>query len=126
MARSDWGKVYLNDSFVGELREERGGRCIFTYDKDYLQGTSPVPIAHTIPVSEEQHLSERGLHPFFDNLVAEGWLLKAQARALGVGPEKRLALLLGFGHDLAGAVSVEDPEPQTRNQLDHADDATIA
>jgi len=34
-------------------------------------------------------------------------------------------LLLGFGHDLAGAFG-EDPEPAERKQLDHADAATIA
>src|SRR5438128_8359645 len=112
MARSYWGKVYLNDTYVGQLREEPGGRCVFTYDKTYLDGEGRVAIAHTLPVSEARHVSERGLHPFFDNLVAEGWLRNAQARALGVDPEKRIALLLGFGRDLAGAVSVEDPEPQ--------------
>lgn len=126
MARAYWGKVYLSDKYVGQLREEPGGRCVFTYDKAYLEGESPVAIAHTLPVSEARHVSERGLHPFFDNLVAEGWLRKAQARALGVDPEKRFALLLGFGRDLAGAVSVEDPDPQERSQLDHGDDATIA
>ncbi len=127
MARSYWGKVYLNDSYVGELREESGGRCVFTYDDAHLEGERPpAAIAHTLPVSEKRHVSERGLHPFFDNLVAEGWLRKAQARALGVDPEKRFALLLGFGHDLAGAVSVEDPDPQARPPLDHADDATVA
>lgn len=126
MARADWGKVYLNDHYVGQLREDPGGRCVFTYDDAYLGTERPLAIAHTLPVSEARHVSERGLHPFFDNLVAEGWLRKAQARALGVDPEKRFALLLGFGHDLAGAVSVEDPEPRERSHLDHADDATVA
>ena len=126
MARAEWGKVYLNDNYVGQLREDPGGRCVFTYDEDYLGAETPLAIAHTLPVGEARHVSERGLHPFFDNLVAEGWLRKAQARALGVDPEKRFALLLGFGHDLAGAVSVEDPEPRERSHLDHADDATIA
>ena len=92
MARSYWGKVYLNDRFVGQLREEPGGRCVFTYDKTYLETENPVAIAHTLPLREERHVSERGLHPFFDNLVAEGWLRKAQARALGVDPEQRFAL----------------------------------
>ena len=51
---------------------------------------------------------------------------KGAGSSTGVDPEKRFALLLGFGHDLAGAVSIEDPEPQDRSQLDHSDDATIA
>ena len=41
-------------------------------------------------------------------------------------PASRFALLLGFGHDLAGAVSVVDPEPQEHHKHDYADEATLA
>ncbi len=125
MARTLWGKVYLKDIYAGRLQEEPGGRCVFTYDASYLDSGQPA-IAHTLPPRSEPYISERGLHPFFDNLVAEGWFRNAQARALGIDPGSRFALLLGFGHDLAGALSVEDPEPAERKQLDHADEATIA
>ena len=126
MARTFWGKIYLKDSYAGRLQEEPGGRCVFTYDPTYLEREQPAAIAHTLPLRAEPYISERGLHPFFDNLVAEGWFRNAQARALGIDPSSRFGLLLGFGHDLAGAVSVEDPEPAERKQLDHADEATIA
>jgi serine/threonine-protein kinase HipA len=126
MARTLWGKIYLKDIYAGRLQEEPGGRCVFTYDPTYLEREQPAAIAHTLPRRAEPYVSERGLHPFFDNLVAEGWFRNAQARALGIDPGSRFALLLGFGHDLAGAVSVEDPEPAERRQLDHADAATIA
>lgn len=125
MARTLWGKVYFGDRYAGRLQEEPGGRCIFTYDASYLERAQPA-IAHTLPRRADPYLSERGLHPFFDNLVAEGWFRNAQARALGINPDHRFALLLGFGHDLAGAVSVEDPEPAERRPVDHADEATIA
>ena len=125
MARTLWGKVYLKDIYAGRLQEEPGGRCVFTYDASYIEGKQPA-IAHTLSIRPEPYISERGLHPFFDNLVAEGWFRNAQARALGVDPRSRFALLLGFGHDLAGAVSVEDPEPAERRQVDHADEATVA
>jgi len=94
--------------------------------KGIQEREQPAAIAHTLPLRAEPYVSERGLHPFFDNLVAEGWFRNAQARALGIDPGSRFALLLGFGHDLAGAVSVEDPEPAEHKQLDHADEATIA
>src|SRR5450631_3828700 len=126
MARTLWGKVYLKNIYAGRLQEEPGGRCVFTYDPMYLEREQPAAIAHTLPLRVGSYVSERGLHPFFDNLVAEGWFRNAQARALGIDPSSRFALLLGFGHDLAGAVSVEDPEPAERKQLDHADAATIA
>lgn len=125
MAKTLWGKVYYQDIYAGRLQEEPGGRVVFTYDAHYIQEKQP-SIAHTLPLRPEPFICERGLHPFFDNLVAEGWFCNAQAKALRINPQNRFALLLGFGHDLAGAVSVIDPEPQEHYQLDHADDATVA
>jgi len=105
-----WGKVYYKDSFVGFLREEPGGRVTFTYDSSYIEG-GHLAIAHTLPVREQPHISNNGLHPFFDNLVSEGWLEQAQSRLLGRREVTRFELLLAFGFDLAGAVSIIDPEP---------------
>ncbi len=125
MAKTLWGKIYFKDSYAGRLQEEPGGRVVFTYDISYLEAKHPA-IAHTLPLRSEPYISERGLHSFFDNLVAEGWLRNAQAKALGVNPNNRFALLLGFGFDLAGAVSVIDPEEQAHKHPGHADDATLA
>lgn len=125
MAQALWGKVYLADTYAGRLQEEAGGRCAFVYDPAYMADKRPA-IAHSLPLRAEPHICERGLHPFFDNLVAEGWFRNAQARALGIDRGNRFALLLGFGRDLAGAVSVEDPQPAERRQLDHVDEATVA
>jgi serine/threonine-protein kinase HipA len=125
MANTLWGKVYYKDIYAGRLAEEPGGRVIFTYDPSYIEEKQPA-IAYTLPLRKEPFLSEGGLHPFFDNLVAEGWFRNAQAKALGIDPKNRFSLLLGFGYDLAGAVSVIDPEPQEHHKLDHTDEATLA
>src|SRR5580698_4665856 len=126
MATSLWGKVYFDsDSYAGELRQEPGGRCVFTYDPTYLELRKPA-IAFTLPRRAEPYINENGLHPFFDNLVAEGWLRNAQARALKVNPEDLFALLLAFGHDCAGAVSVIDPDPNPRLQIETGDAVTNA
>jgi serine/threonine-protein kinase HipA len=125
MAATLWGKVYYDDRYVGELRQEPGGRCAFTYDATYLADRQP-QIAWTLPLQPEAHVCEQGLHPFFDNLVAEGWLRNAQARALKVDAADRFALLLAFGHDCAGAVSVIDPSPQSEPTFDLADPAVAA
>lgn len=126
MATSLWGKVYFDtDSYAGELRQEPGGRCVFTYDPTYLEQRKP-SIAFTLPRRAEPYINEQGLHPFFDNLVAEGWLRNAQARALKIDPSNRFALLLAFGHDCAGAVSVIDPEPNLRLQIESGDAVTNA
>jgi serine/threonine-protein kinase HipA len=110
-----WGKVYYKDIFAGYLREEPGGRVTFTYDSSYIDGGHPA-IAHTLPVREQAHISNNGLHPFFDNLVSEGWLEQAQSRLLGRREVTRFELLLAFGFDCAGAVSIVDPEPSALSE----------
>lgn len=125
MAATLWGKIYYQDRFAGILQQEPGGRCAFTYDPAYIEADSPA-IAHALPLQEAPHLSEGGLHAFFDNLVAEGWLRNAQARALGVRPDDRFALLLAFGRDCAGAVSIIDPDPVHDLELDPADVQSVA
>ena len=125
MAINLWGKIYYKDTFAGILSQEAGGRCVFTYDEGYLQSSLPA-ISYTLPLRAKPHLSEYGLHPFFDNLCAEGWLKNAQARALGLRRDDRFSLLLAFGTDLAGAVSVIDPEPVGDIRIDHGDPENIA
>lgn len=119
MAKLAWGKVNYNGHYAGVLQQMPGERYAFTYDESYLHAGHPY-IAYGLPLQEEPHISMHGLHPFFDNLVAEGWLESAQKRILGNRSATRFELLLAFGFDCAGAVSVEDPEPQkmTDNMLD--------
>ncbi|MDX1949670.1 MAG: HipA N-terminal domain-containing protein, partial [Rickettsiales bacterium] len=108
MANSQWGNVFISlpinnnyeDIFVGRLQEDPSGRYIFTYDESYLTSGNP-HISYTLPLRREPYISEAGLHPFFDNLVAEGWFGSAQARSLGADKNNHFALLLGYGHDLA-------------------------
>lgn len=125
MAAALWGKVYFRDVFAGVLHQEPGGRVVFEYDPSYLESGQPA-IAHTLPLSAERFHSDRGLIPFFDNLVAEGWLRDAQARALDVAKDDRFALLLAYGGDCAGAVSIIDPEPTTEPDIAHLDPDLIA
>ncbi|MCH9853320.1 MAG: HipA domain-containing protein [Alphaproteobacteria bacterium] len=126
MADLLWGKVYHYDIFAGYLREDPGNRMVFTYDEHYLNGEHP-PIAYTLPLREAPYISENGLHPFFDNLVAEGWLAGMQAKILGKREPSRFELLLAFGVDCIGAVSIIDAEPVAfHQQLREASDGEKA
>ncbi len=125
MAANLWGKIYYRDTFAGILSQEAGGRCAFTYDESYLS-SGMTAISFTLPLQENAHLSENGLHSFFDNLCAEGWLKNAQARALGLRKNDRFSLLLAFGTDLAGAVSVIDPAPVREVKIDIDDPENFA
>jgi serine/threonine-protein kinase HipA len=109
MAIRLYGSVFYETIVAGTLEQVPDGRFAFTYDATYVIGGKP-QIAYTLPRQVEP-LYSFGLPPFFDNLVAEGWLARAQARALGIAGDDRFARLLAFGMDCPGAVSVIDPRP---------------
>src|SRR5579885_3572240 len=111
MAQLLYGNVYFHDVFAGTLREQPDGRFAFTYDEEYLSLGRPA-ISYTLPLQPAPIESAGGLHPFFDNLVAEGWLANAQSRALGISREDRFGRLLAFGHDCVGAVAIVRTRPR--------------
>jgi len=109
MATLLWGKVFYKDHLAGYLRQEVGERYSFSYHESNLNSKNP-PISQTLPLSDKPYITEQFLPAFFDNLGAEGWLEEAQRRLLGKRTASRFELLLGFGVDCAGAVSIIDPE----------------
>lgn len=111
MAELLYGHIYYQDRLAGLIRQETGDRCSFTYDSEYLNQSMPA-IALSLPLQAEPHLYPGRLHPYFDNLLAEGRQAAIQARWLGVPVEDRFARLLAFGGDCIGAVSIRDPRPR--------------
>jgi serine/threonine-protein kinase HipA len=124
MATRLYGSIFFRKEVAGTLEQVPDGRFAFTYSSSYLDGGG-AQIAYTLPRQEKAHYNF-GLHPFFDNLVAEGWLARAQARALGIRGDDRFARLLAFGLDCPGAVSVVDPKPATTPDLTHGSGEEIA
>jgi serine/threonine-protein kinase HipA len=116
MATNLFGTVYFKDALAGTLEQVPDGRYSFTYHLAYIEAGQP-QIAHTLYLRFAPHYFA-SLHPFFDNLVAEGWLARAQARALGIRGDDRFARLLAFGTDCPGAVSIRDPRPARAPDLD--------
>src|SRR3546814_18394956 len=53
---------------------------------------------------------DAGLHPVLQNLGPEGWLRRQQARSGHVEQEDDLGILLRYGRDCIGAISVEPVE----------------
>ncbi len=104
-------RIRFGDELAGTLTSTEGGGTTFTYDRNYLQSGGQ-PISRTLPIQVERHEWRTGLLPFFDNLVAEGWLKNAQARYLKIRPNDRFRLLAHFGYDCAGAVWVDVQDDQ--------------
>ena len=97
--------VYWKRLKAGILTESDEGYC-FAYDKDYLTMPEAQGISLTMPLREEPYQSNM-LHPFFDGLIPEGWLLYIAQKNWKIAGRDRMALLLACCSACIGAVSIE-------------------
>ena len=81
----------------------------FTYDRQYLDLAEAEPISLTMPLREPPYDSNI-LHPFFDGLIPEGWLLDVALRNSDISQLDRMGLLLLCCKECIGAVSVQSME----------------
>ncbi|NQU23938.1 MAG: HipA N-terminal domain-containing protein [Candidatus Nealsonbacteria bacterium] len=106
------GEVRLAGEPVG-IVEELDDDVRFTYLSQWLQRSDAVPISVTMPLRPEPYVS-KGLHPFFENLLPEGWLLEISSKTLKVSKEDAFGLLLATCGDCVGAVEVIPAESGDR------------
>lgn len=100
--------ILFKNKFAGTLIETPRGRTCFTYDQAWTED-----IACCFPIARREHEWVQGLHPFFEHLGPEGWLREQQARVAHIVEEDDLGLLLRYGADCIGAVSVRPREETT-------------
>ncbi len=98
------GVVRIDGVAVGILQEEDQGSS-FSYLPEWLENPMAVPVSLTLPLKSEAYLS-RSLHPFFQNLLPEGWLLELATKKLKVAKDDGFGLLLATCSDCIGAVEV--------------------
>lgn len=107
--------VRLDGQFVGWLTEREGGRAgtTFAYDANWLARADAVPISLTMPLRAEPYAS-RGLHPFFENLLPEGWLLELTTQKLKIPKDDAFGILAATCADCIGAVEIlaDSTEPE--------------
>ncbi len=94
-------QITFKDELAGTLVETVTGGTRFCYIPGWGE-----TIACGFPVTAREHEYQVGLHPFFQHLSAEGWLREQQARAATIADQDDLGLLLRYGADCIGAVSV--------------------
>ncbi len=95
----------MYDTIAGILTEDENGYR-FEYDPQYLTSENAEPISLTLPLSDKPYISNV-LHPFFDGLIPEGWLLDIVEKNWKINNRDRMSLLLACCKDCIGAVSVE-------------------
>jgi serine/threonine-protein kinase HipA len=89
---------------VGVVEETAGGSR-FTYDRAWLEDPHRVPISLTMPLRPEPY-EARGLLPFFENLLPEGWLLEISTAKLKIPKDDAFGLLVATCADCVGAVEI--------------------
>lgn len=102
--------VRLDGQHAGFLEEtERGTR--FTYDHAWLRRPDAVPVSLVLPLRSEPY-DWPGLHPVFENLLPEGWLLGLATSKLKIAPDDGFGLLLATCADCVGAVEILPVPPE--------------
>ena len=96
--------VRLDGHPVGTL-VEAGRQATFAYGAHWLARADAVPVSVTLPLRAEPYVTE-GLHPFFENLLPEGWLLELATRKLKISKDDAFGLLLATCADCVGAVEI--------------------
>ncbi|MBK8270664.1 MAG: HipA N-terminal domain-containing protein [Planctomycetes bacterium] len=96
--------VRLDGQPVGSLVES-GRQVTFNYDSQWLARADAVPISVTLPLRPEPYITD-GLHPFFENLLPEGWLLELATKKLKISKDDAFGLLLATCADCVGAVEI--------------------
>ncbi len=97
--------VRLDGVRVGTLVELDGGGSRFAYDDAWVRAPDAVPVSLTLPLSDQPRDS-RTLHPFFENLLPEGWLLELSTARLNLSKDDVFGLLLALCRDCVGAVEI--------------------
>lgn len=101
--------ILFKDKFAGILIETANGGTCFIYNPEWTED-----IACCLPSTHREHEWRQGFHPFFQHLGTEGWLREQQARIAHIVEEDDLGLLLRYGADCIGAVSVRQKEADTQ------------
>ena len=101
MSNNRRARVLFKGEVAGSLEETAGGGTRFTYNAGWSQ-----PIGCALPVDRREHEWGEGLHPFFQHMAPEGWLRENQARAAHIEDQDDFGLLLRYGADCIGCVSV--------------------
>jgi len=98
-------EVYYKDYLAGILTKHSASLFSFFYLESYLKLKEARPISVNLPLQSEKFESNE-LHPFFDNLLVDGWLLAEQSTGLKIDPRDRFALISHCGLECIGAVSL--------------------
>jgi serine/threonine-protein kinase HipA len=114
-----WAVVRIDGKRVGALTEN-GRDVSFTYDPQWIGREDAKPVSLTLPIRSDPYVTD-GLHPFFENLLPEGWLLEIATSKLKISKDDAFGLLVATCADCIGAVEIvqDDHHQQHKDAVDH-------
>lgn len=96
--------VFMNDRAVGALTKSPSGETAFSYDPEWLQWDSAMPVSLSLPLQQRPH-SGAAVISFFDNLLPDSnIMLKGIAERVGATGTDAYSLLSAIGRDCVGAL----------------------
>jgi serine/threonine-protein kinase HipA len=102
------GYVYCRHQYVGEIVEyisPTGYEYHFKYDAAYMASMLP-RIGYNLIVTNTPYVLN-SVHPFFLNLMSEGWVKRHQAAAARLDMDDNFGLLLGHGQEIIGPINIQ-------------------
>ena len=96
--------VRIDGQPVGSLTES-GRQITFQYDPEWVSRKEAIPVSLTLPLRDEPYVTE-GLHPFFENLLPEGWLFDISTQHLRISRDDPFGVLMATCADCIGAVEI--------------------
>lgn len=96
-------RVLVKGVPAGILTAQDNGHYTFSYDPAY-QGA---PVSLTMPLKQQTFDFDR-FPPFFEGLLPEGIMLEAMLRNYKLDKKDYFGQLLTVGHDVVGAVTIEE------------------
>ena len=107
--------VYVRDLKAGYLERISQSDYLFKYTETYLNDTHLPAISASLPKIAKDFRSKK-LHPFFDNLIAEGWLLQHTEKVFHIDKKNRFSLLMATGSETIGAITLK-PLDSSDNEI---------
>ena len=96
--------IYLFNDHVGRLTQDDHGHIGFTYEPEWLNNLSAVPLSQSLPLREEP-FDRNECRGFFGGLLPEETQREIIAKNLGISAKNDFALLELIGGECAGAVT---------------------
>ncbi len=111
--------VRIDGERVGTLTEA-GREVSFAYEARWIGRGDAKPVSLTLPLRSDPYVTV-GLHPFFENLLPEGWLLEIATSKLKISKDDAFGLLVATCADCVGDVEIvtDDEHQQHEANEDH-------